>query len=264
MILLTDQSGNKIVLEKPACRIISVVPSQTELLFDLGLGNETIGITKFCIHPNEWFREKTRVGGTKTLDLEKIGSLKPDLILANKEENTEEQIRILAKEFQVYISDISTVEQSLQMIRDTGLLTGRTEKATIIIETIRADFNEIQCNKRSMQSALYLIWKNPYMAAGNDTFICEMMNLAGFQNCLNETRYPELTEKRIADLSPRFIFLSSEPYPFKDKHREELKSIAPNATVIFVDGEVFSWYGSHMLKVKFYFSRLWEEVERAL
>ncbi len=264
MILLTDQSGNKLALEKPASRIISLVPSQTELLFDLGLDNETIGITKFCIHPDKWFREKTRVGGTKTLDLEKIRSLKPDLILANKEENTEDQIRILTKEFQVYISDISTVEQSLQMIRDTGLLTGHTKEAVSIIEKIRTDFNEIQDNKKNVQSALYLIWKNPYMAAGNDTYISEMMNLAGFRNCLEATRYPELNEELIADLSPQFIFLSSEPFPFKDKHREELKKIAPYSNVILVDGEAFSWYGSHMLKVKLYFSRLWEEIERAL
>ena len=113
---VTDQTGRSITIPDSPKRIISIVPSQTELLFDLGLSDEVIGITKFCVHPEEWFRKKTRVGGTKQLNMETIRSLQPDLIVANKEENEQVQVEDIAKEFPVWISDIKTLSDAKRMI----------------------------------------------------------------------------------------------------------------------------------------------------
>ena len=101
-MIFTDQIGHSFELKTSPKRIISVVPSQTELLFDLALNDKVIGITKFCIHPKEWFRNKVRVGGTKNLNLAKIAALKPDLIIANKEENTQSEIEELQKHYKHY------------------------------------------------------------------------------------------------------------------------------------------------------------------
>lgn len=240
-------------------RIISVVPSQTELLFDLGLRDEVIGITKFCIHPDEWFKRKRRVGGTKKLKLDLIRELQPDLILANKEENLKEEIEELQKEFNVYVSDISTIEEALIMIDDIGKLVHCHQKALDIIDKIK---NEMQLNFSSTMKldALYLIWQNPYMVAGSDTFINDMMKNAGFENCVRDNRYPMLSAEEIKLLNPEIVMLSSEPFPFAEKHIEELQNHLPNSKIILVDGELFSWYGSRMLKSFEYFRGLYEEL----
>jgi ABC-type Fe3+-hydroxamate transport system substrate-binding protein len=148
-------------LEKTPKRIVSVVPSQTELLFDLGLENEVIGITKFCIHPNSWFKNKTRVGGTKTLNIEKIKQLNPDLIIANKEENTKEQIEELQKLFPVWTSDIRNLQDSIEMIKQVGLNTNSTEEANKIITKIEQDFNFLSSTQKQPKSTLYFIWREP-------------------------------------------------------------------------------------------------------
>jgi ABC-type Fe3+-hydroxamate transport system substrate-binding protein len=233
-------------------RIISLVPSQTELLFDLGLDDEVVGITKFCVHPNEWFKTKTRIGGTKNINLEKVKSLAPNLILANKEENVREQVMALAAHYPVYISDINDIVSAYTMIEDIGRLTHTGDEALSIINDVKNSLVEIS----SKQKALYLIWNNPYMCAGQDTFITQMMAVAGFKNVVTANRYPSLTDDEIILLQPEIILLSSEPFPFKEKHIMALQLLVPNAKVILVDGEIFSWYGSRMLHAANYFSTL--------
>jgi ABC-type Fe3+-hydroxamate transport system substrate-binding protein len=229
-------------------RIISLVPSQTELLYDLGLRDEVIGVTKFCIHPDEWFRRKQRVGGTKNLKIDLIKSLNPDLILANKEENLKEEIEILQNDFNVYVSDISTINEALQMIED-------------IVNGIKAEMmTQSRLEKKDKIDALYLIWQNPYMVAGNDTFIHDMMLEAGFNNLVKQNRYPMMTLEEIKSINPTVIMLSSEPFPFADKHIIEWQMQLPNTKIILVDGELFSWYGSRMLKSFRYFRGLYEEL----
>ena len=242
-----------------AKRIVSVVPSQTELLFDLGLEEEVVGTTKFCIHPNTWYRTKTRVGGTKTLHLDQIRLLNPDLILANFEENTQDQIETLQKEFKVYVSDIKTFSDALGMIEDIGNLVGREVKAREMVEQLKILHNK-PTHFSSLFSAVYLIWQKPFMAAGRDTFIHDMMKYAGFDNVIQENRYPVLDIESIRKLNPAFILLSSEPFPFKQKHVEELQQEFPHSKVICVDGELFSWYGSRMLKAFDYFRTLHESL----
>ena len=242
-------------------RIISLVPSQTELLYDLGLRDEVIGITKFCIHPDEWFRRKQRVGGTKNLKIDLIKSLNPDLILANKEENLKEEIEILQNDFNVYVSDISTINEALQMIEDIGTLVHCQQKSIEIVNGIKAEMmTQSRLEKKDKIDALYLIWQNPYMVAGNDTFIHDMMLEAGFNNLVKQNRYPMMTLEEIKSINPTVIMLSSEPFPFADKHINEWQMQLPNTKIILVDGELFSWYGSRMLKSFQYFRGLYEEL----
>jgi ABC-type Fe3+-hydroxamate transport system substrate-binding protein len=251
----TDQMGRTLELGGTPSRIVSLVPSQTELLYALGLNEEVVGITKFCVHPDSWFRSKTRVGGTKNPDLERIRSLKPDLIIGNKEENEQESMEALMQEFPVWMSDIRTLEQALSMIRSVGELTGRKMKAEDLIAEIRKRFSNLEVPGKKSRAA-YLIWKNPYIAAGSSTFINEMMNFCGFTNVFEEERYPEISVPKLKAADPEYILLSSEPYPFSAKHVSEFSQICPLAKIIPVDGELFSWYGSRLLLAPRYFSGL--------
>lgn len=249
-----DPTGHSLSISTFPQRIISLVPSQTELLYDLQVGDRVIGITKFCIHPTEWFRCKTRVGGTKDPHLSIIRSLAPDLIIANKEENRKEDIEILQKEFPTYTTIVDTIEQGLEMIGTLGQLTGTVEKAGSIIHQIKSS---LPIQTASKNTAAYLIWKDPYMTVGGDTYIHDMMRIAGLENIFaSHTRYPETDINVINELAPDYLLLSSEPYPFKEKHRQELQEALPKTKVMIVDGEMFSWYGSRMLQAGDYLKKL--------
>jgi ABC-type Fe3+-hydroxamate transport system substrate-binding protein len=265
MAFYTDQLGRTIELLQTPKRIISLVPSQTELLFDLGLDEEVIGITKFCVHPEQWFQTKTRVGGTKQLHLDKIKDLKPDLIIANKEENVREQIEALSKEFPVWISDVNNLNDALEMIKSIGEITNKISRAKEIVNQIKTGFVQIQTTipiaiGNKLQTC-YLIWKDPYMTIGGDTFINDMLQCAGFQNIFeDQKRYPEISIEQLPIANCQLVFLSSEPYPFKQKHIDELQPLLPNTKIILVDGEMFSWYGSRLLKAPSYFQQLQNQV----
>lgn len=247
----TDQLGRQVRLPFPPQRIISLVPSQTELLHDLGLGERVVGITKFCIHPQEWFRTKARVGGTKDVRPEVVRSLCPDLIIANREENEQAQIEALAQEFPVWVSDVDDLPSALKMISSISGMTDTAVKGEELVSTIAQLFENLRPG--ATRTAVYLIWKGPYMAAGPGTFIHDMMHRCGLQNAVAALRYPQLTVAQLQALDPELVLLSSEPYPFKEEHLEELRAILPNATVMLVDGEPFSWYGSRMLHSPDYF-----------
>jgi ABC-type Fe3+-hydroxamate transport system substrate-binding protein len=253
----TDQIGHTLHFASFPIRIISVVPSQTELLYDLGLGEKVIGITKFCIHPNDWFIKKSRVGGTKNLNLERISELKPDLIIANKEENTQAEIEALQKMFPVYTSDISNLSESINMITDIGKITNREKESLNITNKIQTAFNKLSQHKFAPKRTLYLIWKNPYMSLNHNRFINDMMMRCGFENVIQtSTDYPEVSEREIQALNPEVILLSSEPFPFKEMHIKDLQAICPNAAITLVDGEYFSWYGSRVIDAPKYFINL--------
>lgn len=242
-------------------RIVSVVPSQTELLFTLGLEGEIVGITKFCIHPDSWFRNKKRVGGTKKLHLETITALQPDLVIANKEENTEDDIDILAKKIPVYVSDVATLPQALDMIEMVGALCNKVEKAMALIEKIKEKFSCMADKRFTPKKTAYFIWKSPWMAVGNSTFIHEMMRLVGFENVFErQSRYPEFTLDALRSLQPEVILLSSEPYPFREKHQMLLQEYFTDCKIVLADGELFSWYGSRLLYTPDYLISLRESI----
>lgn len=247
----TDQLGRQVEIPLHPSRIVSVVPSQTELLFDLGLDNKTVGVTWFCIHPKEKVKGKAKVGGTKNLKLDVIRELRPDLIIANKEENERKQIEALAKEFPVWVSDINSIEDSLVMITSLGELTDKAAEAKKISDAITEGFSNLPT--APPLKTIYLIWREPYMSIGRDTFIHHILEKCGLRNVLDsQSRYPELSIEQIKKLQPELVLLSSEPYPFKDKHIEELQNILPSARIMLVDGEIFSWYGSRLIQAADY------------
>jgi len=256
----TDQLNRAIEFNFPPKRIISLVPSQSELLWDLGLKEELVGITKFCIHPNEMFKKVAHVGGTKTIKFDVIKNLQPHLIIANKEENEQTQIEELCKHYPVWISDIYNLNDALKMIEDVGTITNREVQSGELVNSIRQKYQQFKNRQSTIVNSkvAYLIWKKPYMAAGEKTFITEMLQECGFTNVFanHSERYPEITIQNLIAENPDFIFLSSEPYPFKEKHIEELKIHLPNAKIILVDGEMFSWYGSRLLYAFDYFEEL--------
>ncbi|RZK40557.1 MAG: cobalamin-binding protein [Hymenobacter sp.] len=253
--------GRRVVMPFPPQRIVSLVPSQTELLFDLGVGERVVGVTKFCIYPPEARQSATIIGGTKSFDFAKIAALQPDLIIGNKEENYQAGIEQLAAKYPVWLSDISQLPQALEMIRRVGFMTNVAKEAEKIAAEIAISFAALAAPKPLIPAA-YFIWRKPYMAAASGTFIDDMLRRAGFRNVFADLgRYPEITPGQLAAAAPARIFLSSEPYPFKEKHLAEFREICPGAKIQLVAGELFSWYGSRLRRSAAYFQQLWQQNE---
>lgn len=248
-----DQMGRSVFVPFPPKRIVSLVPSQTELLHYFGLDDEVIGITKFCIYPDEWFRSKQRIGGTKQLKLDEILALKPDLIIGNKEENTKEDIDFLVQYLPVWMSDINTFEEAIHMIELVGQLTDKQDIAQQLNTAIEQGFSKLG-NIGKGRSVLYFIWDEPTFVVGKSTFIDSVLTKIGFVNACKKERYPALSE--LEQLSPDFIFLSSEPFPFREEHSLKYQELFPTSKIHLVDGEAFSWYGSRMLEAPRYFGKM--------
>jgi ABC-type Fe3+-hydroxamate transport system substrate-binding protein len=253
----TDQMGRRVSLQNwPPRRIVSLVPSQTELLADWGLGDAVVGITKFCVRPSEWYSSKKRVGGTKTVDLGKVAALRPDLIVGNKEENVQEQIEALAQKFPVWMSDIAVLDDALDMMCSLGQVVGKAAEAEAMAAQVAAQFSQLP-KPAARPRAAYLIWRKPYMVAASSTFIDDMLHWAGFENAFAHlTRYPELSLAELAAAQPDCLLLSSEPFPFAEKHIPPLQELCPQARIQIVDGECFSWYGSRLLHSAVYFREI--------
>ncbi len=257
-IPLIDQLGTVHTFESTPQRIISLVPSQTELLYDLGLEDRIVGLTKFCVHPYHLKSTKNIVGGTKEVHLDKIKALKPDIIICNKEENTKEMVEELRTICPVWVTDIDTIEDNFQMITDFGQLFNCSEKAQRWIDKLTFALNDFTqfIKEKPFQKVAYFIWRNPYMVAGSDNFINELLKRNHFDNVYDKNcgRYPVIELEKIQEEgNPAIIFLSSEPYPFKEEHALEIRQYLPNAKIVLVDGEMFSWYGTRLLKAFDYF-----------
>ena len=271
MPVYTDQLGRTVDLPTTPRSIVSLVPSITELLYTLQLDEQVTGITKFCIHPETWFRQKTRVGGTKNIKTSVIQQLQPDLIIANKEENVQAQIEELAQQYPVWISDVNNLADALEMIEQIGTITSTLPAAARLISQINTAFTKLQTLPGQVIPARtgtdgqtgttyqpktgYLIWRNPYMTIGSDTFIHDMLARCGFQNIFeHSTRYPVIDTWQLSHCD--LLLLSSEPFPFQQKHIDELQPHLPNTKIMLVDGEMFSWYGSRLLHAPAYFATL--------
>ena len=258
-----DQMSRSVTIPFPPQRIVSLVPSQTELLFDLGLGEQVVGVTKFCVHPAEQVGQKQSVGGTKKFRFDVIEQLQPDLILGNKEENYEEGIERLAASYPVWMSDVKMLADGLDMICAVGEMTGRHEQTSELAKQIKAGFGALVPSQKSVRTA-YFIWQKPYMVVGGDTFIDDMLARCGFENLFREGngRYPQLTPADIAAANLDLILLSSEPFPFAAKHQQAIAAEFPDVRVELVDGELFSWYGSRLLKTVSYLKSLIDHIEK--
>jgi len=253
-----DQMNNTIRLREYPRRIVSLVPSQTQLLYDLGLTDEVVGITKFCIYPEEWFQTKSRIGGTKGIDLEALKKLNPDLIIGNKEENVESDIEKLKEIAPVWMSDIYTLDDALSMITSIGKMVDRELGAISLVNEINENFNSLAkiVEKSKKQSVVYFIWNSPDMVVGTNTFIDDLLKRCGLVNLIEQERYPELPQ----GISPDLVFLSSEPFPFSEKHQKKFAQKFPKAKIHLVNGEQFSWYGSMLKDAPSYFSDLLKEL----
>lgn len=257
-MIIKDQLQREIHLENNLQRIVSLVPSQTELLYDLGLENEILGITKFCVHPGHLRKTKKVVGGTKEVHFDKIKELQPDVILCNKEENTREMVGELEKIAPVHVSDVKTFEDSLELISQYGRIFNRDHLTFRLIEELKIaknDFRKTIKEGKKLKVA-YFIWRKPWMLAGDATFIDTLLEINGFENVLkgNSERYPAIDLEDLKSLKPDVVLLSSEPFPFKEKHKEEISKYFKGG-IELVDGEYFSWYGSRLLPAFDYFRK---------
>jgi ABC-type Fe3+-hydroxamate transport system substrate-binding protein len=264
MSIFINQIETFHVFETLPKRIVSLVPSQTELLFDLGLEANIVGITKFCVHPYHLKATKKVVGGTKKIHFEKIRLLQPDIIICNKEENTKEMVTELSTICPVWVTNIITLEDNFKMIEDFGQLFNKRTEAQKWCDKINFALTDFKCfikDKPKLKVA-YFIWKNPYMVVGGENYINEMLLLNNFENIYNQKgRYPAIELKKIRlDGDPDLVFLSSEPYPFNEQDAFEIGRFTHHAKTIFVDGEMFSWYGSRILKAIAYFKMLHSKI----
>jgi ABC-type Fe3+-hydroxamate transport system substrate-binding protein len=258
MPVYTDQLGRFVELPATPRSIVSLVPSITELLHSLQLDERVTGITKFCIHPEPWFRQKTRIGGTKNINIPVVHQLQPDCIIANKEENVKEQVEELARHYPVWISDVNNLDDALEMIAQIGTITGAEAKATGLVNAINTAFAQLPAASPATRTG-YLIWRNPYMTIGRDTFIHDMLTRCGLQNIFGHTtRYPAIDTWQLNECD--LLLLSSEPFPFQQKHIDELQGHLPNTRIMLVDGEMFSWYGSRLLHAPAYFTGLLQQL----
>ena len=257
---LKDQIGRLKEVNTTPRRIISLVPSQTELLFDLGLEDAIVGLTKFCIHPIQLKTTEKVVGGTKQINLDKIKALNPDIILCNKEENTKEIVEACESICTTHVSDIFTIEDSLELINQYGKIFNKELSATKISNQINANLTDFKAfvKDKVILKAAYFIWRKPWMVAGNNTFINHLLELNKFENVYNNLeRYPEIELENLSlNGDPEIVLLSSEPYPFKNEHAIEINNASPHTKTVLVDGEMFSWYGSRLIKAFNYFKTL--------
>ena len=264
----TDQMGREVHVPQHPERIVSLVPSITELLFSLGLGEKVMGVTRFCIYPKEAREQAENIGGTKELHLARIADLKPDLIIGSKEENSPKDIKALSANHDVWMSDVQTVSDGIEMIRHVGAICGVNEEARKMAHRIECGFTDLSGGKSMRrQRVAYLIWYDPIMVSGRRNFINSVIEKCGWKNVFEDfettgnRRYPKVTIDQLKEAQPAVIFLSSEPYPFKEKHVETISDAIPDCKVRLVDGDLFSWYGSRMLKMPAYLEELRREVE---
>lgn len=259
-ITIKDQINTLLSFKKEPKRIVSLVPSQTELLCDLGLGDQLVGVTKFCVHPSGIKKQSRVVGGTKQINIEKLRDLKPDVVLCNKEENTKAIVEACKAVCQVHVSDILTLNDSVELIEQYGVLFGKKREAGILVEKLKeglTDFKEF-IKGQPIKKVSYFIWKEPWMVAGSHTFIDHLLRLNNYKNVYGNTpRYPQINWPPVnLNTQVELVMLSSEPFPFAEKHKAEVQRYYPNSKVLLVDGEMFSWYGSRLIKAFAYFKKL--------
>lgn len=252
--------GENFISIKNHFRIISLVPSQTELLVDLGLEKFIVGVTKFCVHPKHLKQQKQIIGGTKTCNFDKIASLNPTHILCNKEENTKEIVEKCSKIARVHTSEIISIEDSIELISIYGSFFNVNKEALQLSKKIDKKYTLFKdfINTKNTLNVAYFIWKQPWMVAASNTYINSVLKINKFNNVFsNKTRYPEIQLEILAkEIKTDLILLSSEPYPFQEKHINEIKKFAKNTKIVLVDGEMFSWHGSRLLKAFDYFINL--------
>ena len=252
MQTIKDCLGDEISIPKNITKIVSLVPSISELIYDLNAEDKIVGVTKFCVHPKYFQIEKTVVGGVQEFDIDKIIALKPDVVFASKDENFEDEIIELRKHVPVYVTDVKNVNEAISMIKTIGALLNKrsdADKITMKIDMQLKDLAKVT-DDLLYRSAAYFVWNDPWVAAGKDTFIDSLLKLIKVDNVFSnlKERYPMVTGANIHIGNPQMIMLPSEPFKFEDKHAIEIGRHTHDAATFFVDGQMFSWYGSRLVK----------------
>ncbi|WP_339254093.1 helical backbone metal receptor [Sporosarcina sp. FSL W8-0480] len=247
-----DRVGRSVTYQFPPNRIVSLCPGITDTLLSLGLEEKIVGRTRFCIHPKGIVERIPAVAGTKDIKLEAIKDVKPDLIFVEKEENTKEIVEELEKHFPVYVAEVQTVDEAFQMIDDMGDLTDRKEAAAKLVSSIQQQFDSLP--KTHEKRIAYVIWRKPYMVVGKNTYINSLLEKMGYINPFidAEGRYPTVSAEDFQKANLDYVFLASEPFPYKEKHLKEFLEMMAKTKPLLVDGEMF-WYGPRMLKAVSYF-----------
>jgi ABC-type Fe3+-hydroxamate transport system substrate-binding protein len=235
-------------------RIVSLVPSVTELLCDLGLAEQLVGRTGFCVHPWETVRTIPKVGGTKDVRLERVRALAPTHVVVNVDENTRETAEALA-EFvpHVVVTHPLGPLDNLALYRQLGAVFDRAVEAEALCAAFERELEALRARGARRggwppQDVLYLIWRDPWMTVSPDTYIARTLALVGWRTLPRDAgaRYPEVALERFAGQVDR-VLLSSEPYHFKPPHVAEVAALVPGARVELIDGEMTSWYGSRAI-----------------
>jgi ABC-type Fe3+-hydroxamate transport system substrate-binding protein len=237
-------------------RIVSLCPSLTELVYDLGAGDALVGRTKFCRHPADRVAAVESVGGTKNPKVDRVVALRPDLVLLNEEENRREDAESLAAAgVPLHVSFPRDAWETAAMVRDIGAALrtpGAAEEIAGAIEARSARVRDAAATRVAAGGRgprwTYLIWRRPWMAVNGDTFVHALLAQAGGENVFAAlpARYPEVTAEALAAADPDVVLLSSEPFPFADRHADELAAATglPRDRFRLVDGELLSWHGS--------------------
>lgn len=231
-------------------RIVSLVPSITELLCDLGLAEQIVGRTGFCIHPREVVRRIPKVGGTKTVDIDKVRALAPTHVIVNVDENEKTTADAIARFVpHLIVTHPLAPLDNLKLYRQIGAAFGREQESEALCARFQAAYDEAKSRSYEMRNVLYLIWKDPWMTVSRDTYISRTLALFGFDTAPLETtaRYPELTLNEPWLASVGLVLLSTEPYAFRERHLQEI-SARLGRPALLIDAEMTSWYGSRAIR----------------
>lgn len=252
----TDDLGFKLELAQRPARIVSLVPSWTETLFAFGAGDEIVGLTRFCVEPADRVAGVPKIGGTKNPDIKAIVDLKPEIVIANAEENRREDIeKLRAAGIPVFTTYSRTVAAAVEAILKLGQVVGRPAEADAIAREVVREVSVIETGlgvwNRLRFRVFCPIWKNPWMAFNADTYAHDVLRMLGFNNIFAAAgeRYPRVTLDETLELRPDFVLLPNEPYEFSQKDADELKPLLPPALsrrVVLIDGRDLHWYGAHM------------------
>lgn len=229
-------------------RIVSLVPSITELVCELGLVDQLVGRTGFCIHPKDALKNVPKVGGTKSVNLKKIRELAPTHVIVNVDENRKETADAVAQIVpNVIVTHPLGPLDNLALYRQIGKAFGKEREAEMLCERFDVALRAVQSKNFERRKVLYLIWKDPWMTVSRDTYVSRTLQLFGMYTVPEqaEKRYPEL--KNLDLPGAGLVLLSSEPYRFREKHRTELQA-SLHKPVHLIDGEMTSWYGPRAIE----------------
>jgi ABC-type Fe3+-hydroxamate transport system substrate-binding protein len=244
---IADQLGRQVTFCYPPRRIVCLCPALTETLFALGAGPRVVGRTVYCVHPPAGVTAVPTVGGTKNVDIPALLNLRPDLVIAAQEENRRPDVEKLAERVAVYVVEVRSVPDALGVIQTLGNLTDCAGPAADLVARISQRFARLR--RAADRRVVYLVWREPYMAAGRATYIDALLQQIGLPNAAGDRpeRYPRLSPAELRALAPEVVLLPSEPYPFDETHCAELAALLPAARLLLVDGELLGWYGARML-----------------